>query len=66
VDVTLQVKKTWSVVIRRMLLRVLMRPRYWRLMLNSSASDRILGITAGRIMIVYQTGCMQFATLTCR
>ncbi len=65
-DVTLQVKKTWSVVIRRLLLRVLTRPRYWRLMLNSSASDRIFAVTACRIMIAYQTGCMKFAVLTCR
>jgi tocopherol O-methyltransferase len=65
-DVTSQVKKTWSVVIRRMLLRVLTRPRYWRLMVNSSASDRIFAITACRILVAYQTGCMQFAMFTCR
>jgi tocopherol O-methyltransferase len=64
-DVTFQVRKTWSVVIRRMLLRVLTRPRYWQLMLNSSASDRIFAITACRILVAYQTGCMQFAMFTC-
>jgi tocopherol O-methyltransferase len=65
-DLTLQVKRTWSVVIRRMLLRVLTRPRYWRLMLNSSASDRIFAITACRILVAYQTGSMRFALFTCR
>jgi tocopherol O-methyltransferase len=65
-DVTLQVKKTWIVVIRRLLLRLLTRRRYWLLMMNSSASDRIFAVTACRIMIAYQTGCMQFAVLTCR
>ncbi len=65
-DVTLQVKKTWSVVIRRMLLRMLTRPRYWQFLLNSSASDRIFAVTACRILAAYQMGCMQFALFTCR
>jgi tocopherol O-methyltransferase len=65
-DVTLQVKKTWSVVIRRMLLRLVTRPRYWQLVLQSSASDRIFAITACRIWVAYQTGCVRFAIFTCR
>jgi tocopherol O-methyltransferase len=65
-DLTLQVKKTWSVVIRRMLLRMLTRRRYWQLLLNSSASDRIFAITACRILAAYQTGCMRFALFTCK
>jgi tocopherol O-methyltransferase len=65
-DLTLQVKKTWSVVIRRMLLRMLTRRRYWQLLLNSSASDRIFAVTACRILAAYQTGCMQFSLFTCR
>jgi tocopherol O-methyltransferase len=65
-DVTSMVMRTWSVVIRRMLWCALTRPRYWRLILNSNASDRIFAVTAFRIMIAYRTGCMQFAMFTCR
>jgi tocopherol O-methyltransferase len=65
-DLTLQVKKTWSVVIRRMLLRMLTRRRYWQLLLSSSASDRIFAVTACRISAAYQTGCMRFSLFTCR
>jgi tocopherol O-methyltransferase len=65
-DLTLNVKKTWTVVIRRMLARLLTRRRYWQLALNSSASDRIFAVTACRILAAYQAGCMRYALFTCR
>ena len=65
-DLTSQVKKTWRVVILRMLSRMLTRPRYWRLLLDTAASDRIFGITAFRILAAYQIGCMEYGLLTCR
>lgn len=65
-DMTLRVKRTWSIVMRRMLVRMLTRPRYWRMLLNSSASDRIFAVTSCRILAAYQTGCMRYALFTCR
>jgi len=65
-NLTSQVKKTWRVVILRMLVRILTRPRYWQLLINASASDRVFGITACRILAAYQTGCMEYALFTCR
>lgn len=65
-DVTSQVRRTWLFVIRSMLRGLLTQPRYWRLMLNSGASDRIFALTAFRIMIAYHLGCMQFAMFTCK
>ena len=65
-DLSSQVKRTWSVVICRMLVRMLTRRRYWQLLLNASASDRIFGVTACRIWTAYRTGCMQYALFTCR
>jgi tocopherol O-methyltransferase len=65
-DLTLQVKRTWIVVIRRMLVRLLTRPRYWRLLLNASASDRIFAVTSCRILAAYQIGCMRYALFTCK
>jgi tocopherol O-methyltransferase len=65
-DLSAQVKRTWSVVIRRMMLRLLTRRRYWQFMLKASASDRIFAITACRILAAYQTGCMRYALFSCR
>jgi tocopherol O-methyltransferase len=65
-ELTDQVKKTWLVVMRRMLGRALTRPRYWRLLIDSSASDRIFAITAVRILAAYQSGAMHYAVFTCR
>ncbi len=65
-DLSTQVKRTWRVVIRRMMFRLLTRRRYWQLMLDASASDRIFAITACRILTAYQTGCMRYALFSCR
>lgn len=65
-DITPQVVRTWGVVIRRMVLRVLTRRRYWQLLLNSGASDRIFAVTACRILTAYKAGCMRYALFTCR
>jgi tocopherol O-methyltransferase len=65
-DLTRKVRRTWGVVIRRMLLRMLTRRRYWQLLLNASASDRIFAVTACRISLAYQLGCMRYAIFTCQ
>ncbi len=65
-DLSARVGKTWSVVIRRMMFRLLTRRRYWQLLLDSSASDRIFAITACRIWAAYQIGCMHYALFSCR
>jgi tocopherol O-methyltransferase len=63
-ELSLQVQRTWSVVIRRLVVRLLTRRRYWRELANASPSDRIFGLTACRIWMAYHTGCMQYALLT--
>lgn len=65
-DLTHQVARTWSVVIRRMLMRTLTKPRYWRLLLNSKVSDRIFALTACRIWAAYRTGAMRYAAFVCQ
>jgi tocopherol O-methyltransferase len=65
-ELTNQVAKTWSVVIGRMLTRTLMKPRYWRLLLNSKVSDRIFALTACRIWAAYRSGAMRYAAFVCR
>jgi tocopherol O-methyltransferase len=65
-DLSVQVRKTWSIVIRRMLLCLLTRRRYWQLLFNASASDRVFALTACRILAAYQTGAMRYAVFVCR
>lgn len=65
-DLGAQVRRTWTVVIRRMLLRVLTRPRYWRFVCDASASDRVFALTAARIWTAYRTGAMRYALFSCQ
>ncbi len=65
-DVSSQIKPTWGVIIRRMLLRLLTRPRYWRMVADAEASDRVFALTACRIWLAYRTEAMRFALFVCR
>ena len=65
-DLSSQVKQTWQVIIRRMVFRVLTRPRYWRMLADASASDRVFALTACRIWMAYRTGAMRYALFICR
>ena len=67
-NLTSQVKKTWSVVILRMLARILTRPRYWQLLVNASASGP--GFSASEPPVaswrrIKRTG-MEYALFMCR
>ena len=65
-DLTQNVKRTWSVVLWRLLSKVLTRPRYWRLLVNSKPSDRVFAVTSLRIWAAYRIGAMRYAVYTCR
>ncbi len=59
-DLSRQVRKTWTVVLRRLVWRVATRPAYWRFLLGEGARDRIFALTAARIALAYRTGCFRF------
>jgi tocopherol O-methyltransferase len=65
-DLSSQIQPTWGVILRRMLFRTLTRPRYWRMLADASASDRIFALTACRIWMAYHTGAMRYAMFVCR
>ena len=65
-DLTHGVRRTWNVVIQRMVLRIMTRPPYWRMMLRSRARDRIFALTSCRIWAAYRTGAMRYAVFVCR
>jgi len=65
-DLGSQIAPTWGVIIRRMLFRVLTRPRYWRMLADANASDRVFALTACRIWLAYRTDAMRYAMFVCR
>jgi tocopherol O-methyltransferase len=62
-DLSNQVRRTWSICIRRMLGKLFADSRYLRFLLNSRATDRIFALTMVRILIAYRTGAMRYCLL---
>ena len=59
-DLSPQVGRTWSVILRRLALRLLTRRDYWAFLLRSRTQDRIFALTALRIRLAYFTGCFRY------
>jgi len=59
-DLSRQVRKTWAVVLRRLVWRLATRPAYWRFLLGGGARDGIFALTAARIALAYRTGCFRY------
>ena len=59
-DLSPQVSRTWTVILRRLALRLLTRRDYWAFLLRSRAQDRIFALTALRIRLAYCTGCFRY------
>jgi tocopherol O-methyltransferase len=59
-DLSPQVSRTWSVILRRLALRLLTRRDYWAFLLKSRAQDRVFALTALRIRLAYGTGCFRY------
>jgi tocopherol O-methyltransferase len=65
-DLTLQVAKTWNVIIGRGALRLMTRRQYRQFLFRSNAVDRVFALTAGRIWLAFRTGCFRYGFFTCR
>jgi tocopherol O-methyltransferase len=63
-DISKNVRRTWSICLRRMLAGLLTDPRYLRYLLNPKAKNRIFAVTMVRILIAYQTGSMRYCVMT--
>ncbi len=59
-DLSQQVKKTWSICLRRVILRVMTRPKYWRMFLSRARTQAIFFNSLFRIRRAYQTGAMRY------
>ncbi len=65
-DLTLRVKRTWTICARRVLRGLLTDRRYRRYLFDRRSSDRAFLRTIGRIMIAYRTGAMEYGLLVAR
>ena len=61
-DLSPRVSRTWSVILRRLALRLLTRRAYWGILVNGRAEDRRFALTAARIWLAYRTGCFRFGS----
>ena len=62
-DLSDQVRRTWSICIRRMLGKLFTDRRYLRFLLDGSATDRIFALTMVRILLAYRTRAMRYCLL---
>ncbi len=59
-DLTRQVKRTWSIVIRRFAERIFQDKRYRSFLFDRRIRNRIFALTAVRIWLAYQMGAMRY------
>ncbi|MGA8477038.1 MAG: methyltransferase domain-containing protein [Chthoniobacterales bacterium] len=59
-DLTGQVKRTWSIAIRRFVERVFQDRRYRSFLFNRSIRNRIFALTVVQIWLAYRVGAMQY------
>jgi tocopherol O-methyltransferase len=63
-DVTRQIARTWPMIVRIFLLKLLHRPAYLRFLLDRHAHNRIFALTTVRLWIAFRTGAMRYAVFT--
>lgn len=59
-DGSREVRRTWSVVARRLAVRLLRDGRYRRFLLDARRSERIFALTIVRLAAAYRTGAMRY------
>jgi tocopherol O-methyltransferase len=59
-DLTRQVKRSWSIVIRRFAERIFQDKRFRSLLFDRRIRNRIFALTAVRIWLAYQVGAMRY------
>lgn len=63
-DVSRQVRRTWSIVTRRVAGRVLTTARYRRLLMSRSTRNRQFALSLPRLILAYRTGAMRYGVFT--
>jgi tocopherol O-methyltransferase len=63
-DVSRQVRRTWSIVTRRVLGKLLTTRRYRRLVLSRDTRNRVFVLSLPRLILAYRTGAMRYGVFT--
>ncbi len=63
-DLSAQVKRTWTICLRRLLLKLARRPSYLRFLFNSRAKNKIFGATMIRIWLAYALRVMRYGVFS--
>ena len=62
-DLSVQVRKTWAICLRRLAGKVCTDPAYLRYLFDRRASNRVFIVTLFRLLIAYRTGSMRYCLL---
>jgi tocopherol O-methyltransferase len=65
-DCTKSVRRTWGIILRRIIRRLLSDSRYRAFLLDSRRHNRIFALTVARLWLAYRTDAMQYGILTLR
>lgn len=65
-DGSREVRRTWSVVARRLAVRLLRDGRYRRFLLDARRSERVFALTIVRLAAAYRTGAMRYGVFGLR
>lgn len=63
-DLSVQVRRTWTICVRRLLARLATQPRYFRFLMDQSSPNRIFSVTVLRLLIAYRTRSMRYCLMT--
>jgi tocopherol O-methyltransferase len=66
VDISDQVRRTWSICLRRVLAKVATEARYRRFLMERSAENRVFALTLARLLLAYRTRSMRYCLLVMR
>lgn len=59
-EISRKVRKTWWICARRLIWKLMTRPKYIRALLDRDKSNRVFALTLFRILAAYHAGAMQF------
>lgn len=65
-DLTRQIARTWPMIVRIFLGKLLHRPDYLRFLFNRHAENRVFALTIVRLWIAFRTGAMRYGVFTLR
>ncbi len=63
-DITRGVRRTWSAIVRRLLVKFVTAPRFLRFLFTPHAQNRVFALTILRIWMAYRIGAMRYGVFT--